>query len=199
MTGSELFDESMRRAEADENAALRARVAAAEDRCDEHVAHVVEIGDVLDAEDGETALEAAKRTMRKLEAATNLIAHTAARVADQQEELNRVLSDWNALKCAIGSPSNGGAVGHAKAIVARVAELEQQVAASSMCSEDAKAAQRMLMGETFPEAILRLEKQVAALADALEDELKLARGWAKNSIEIHAASDAALRAAGRKT
>lgn len=85
------------------------------------------------------------------------------------------------------------------AMRARVAELEQQVAASSMCSEDAKAAQRMLMGETFPEAILRLEKQVAALADALEDELKLARGWAKNSIEIHAASDAALRAAGRKT
>ena len=86
MTGSELFDESMRRAEANENAALRARVAAAEDRCDEHVAHVVEIGDVLDAEDGETTLEAAKRTMRKLEAATNLIAHTAARVAELEQQ-----------------------------------------------------------------------------------------------------------------
>ena len=87
MTGSELFDESMRRAEANENAALRARVAAAEDRCDEHVAHVVEIGDVLDAEDGETTLEAAKRTMRKLEAATNLIAHTAARVAELEQQV----------------------------------------------------------------------------------------------------------------
>lgn len=47
--------------------------------------------------------------------------------------------------------------------------------------------------------VAELEQQVAALADALEDELKLARGWAKNSIEIHAASDATLRAAGRKT
>ncbi len=79
-----------------ELAALRARVIAAEDRCDEHVAHVVEIGDVLDAEDGETALEAAKRVMRKLDAATNLIAHTAARVAELaqwKESAMRVLGE----------------------------------------------------------------------------------------------------------
>lgn len=86
------------------------------------------------------------------------------------------------------------------ALRARVAELEQQVAASSMCSEDAKAAQRMLMGETFPEAILRLEKQVDALADALEfadqrlDDMGLSSsGTTRDGIR------AALRAAGRKT
>ena len=66
---------------------LRARLSEAEDRCDEHVAHVVEIGDVLDAVDGETATEAAKRVMRKLEAATNLIAHTAARVAELKQQV----------------------------------------------------------------------------------------------------------------
>ena len=87
MTGSELFDESMRRAEADENAALRARVAAAEGGCGEHVAYAVAIGKALDAEDEETPLEAAKRVMRKLEAATNLIAHTAARVAELKQQV----------------------------------------------------------------------------------------------------------------
>ena len=188
MTGSELFDESMRRAEADENAALRARVAAAEGGCGEHVAYAVAIGKALDAEDEETPLEAAKRVMRKLEAATNLIAHTAARVAELEEKLH-FEQDAHASLHDIYEDS-----------LDRVAELEQQVAASSMCSEDAKAVQRMLMGETFPEAILRLEKQVAALADALEfadqrlDDMGLSSsGTTRDRIR------AALRAAGRKT
>jgi hypothetical protein len=43
-----------------------------------------------------------------------------------REELTAVLSDWNALVQAIGSPTNGGAVAHAKALQKRVSELEQQ-------------------------------------------------------------------------
>lgn len=69
------------------DAALRARVAAAEAGCDELAAYAVEIGKVLDAEDEETPMEAAKRVMRKLEAATNLIAHTAARVAELEQQV----------------------------------------------------------------------------------------------------------------
>jgi hypothetical protein len=42
-----------------------------------------------------------------------------------REELAAVLSDWNALQ-AIGSPTNGGAVAHVKALQKRVSELEQQ-------------------------------------------------------------------------
>ncbi len=114
-----------------ELAALRARVIAAEDRCDEHVARVVEIGDVLDAEDGETALEAAKRVMRKLDAATNLIAHTAARVAE--------LEQWKESAMRVLGEHHGALQRHGT------------------------------LGESTADCMDRLARQVAALADALEE------------------------------
>ena len=49
--------------ECGEHADSRARLYAAEDRCDEHVAAMVEVADVLGAADGETAMEAARRQM----------------------------------------------------------------------------------------------------------------------------------------
>jgi len=44
-----------------------------------------------------------------------------------REELAAVLSDWNALVQAIGSPTNGGAVAHARMLRERVAELEREL------------------------------------------------------------------------
>jgi len=43
---------------------------------------------------------------------------------EARAELASVLSDWNDLVKAIGSPTNGGAVGHGRALRERVAELE---------------------------------------------------------------------------
>lgn len=42
-----------------------------------------------------------------------------------KEELAAVLEDWNGLVAAIGSPTNGGAIGHGKALNARVEEHEK--------------------------------------------------------------------------
>lgn len=44
-----------------------------------------------------------------------------------REELAAVLSDWNSLVQAIGSPTNGGAVAHARMLRERVAELETEL------------------------------------------------------------------------
>lgn len=48
-----------------------------------------------------------------------------------QEELTSVLADWNGLVKAIGSPTNGGAVGHAKSVIARVQALEAALTPSA--------------------------------------------------------------------
>ena len=42
-------------------------------------------------------------------------------------ELDAVLSDWNALVKASGSPTNGGAIGHVAAMAAEVERLRAQV------------------------------------------------------------------------
>ena len=50
----------------------------------------------------------------------NEIEALRTQVADLKEELSSVLGDWNALVKAIGSPTNGGAIGHATALRAQV-------------------------------------------------------------------------------
>lgn len=44
-------------------------------------------------------------------------------------ELAAVLSDWNAIVAASGSPTNGGAIGHVRALAAEVVKLRAACAA----------------------------------------------------------------------
>lgn len=106
-----------------EVARLRARLREAEDRCDEHVAAMVEVADVLDAADGETAMEAARRQMEWRrqglqvlresgealqehgqlgESASDCIRRLAARVAEQEFALRaaRVAEQVRAIRVA---------------------------------------------------------------------------------------------------
>jgi len=46
--------------------------------------------------------------------------------ADLRAELASVLSDWNDIVKAIGSPTNGGAIGHAKSVLARAQKAEAE-------------------------------------------------------------------------
>ena len=49
-----------------------------------------------------------------------------AEVAEVREELQSVLASWNAIVAAIGSPTHGGAVGHARALRERAERAEAE-------------------------------------------------------------------------
>lgn len=96
--------------ECGEHAASRARLREAEDRCDEHVAHVLEVADVLDAADGETAAEAARRQMEWRRQGLQVLCESSEAL-QEHAQLGESAAD-----CI-------------RRLAARVAELEQQVAA----------------------------------------------------------------------
>lgn len=70
--------------ECGEHAASHARLREAEDCCDEHVAAMVEVADVLDAKDGEAAMWAARRVM--------------ARVAELEEQVAALVRSLESLR-----------------------------------------------------------------------------------------------------
>ena len=165
------------------NAALRARLCAAEDRCDEHVAAMLEIADVLDAADGETALEAVRRQM------------------EWRRQGLRVL-------CEIHEALQGhGRLGESSAdcirrLAARVAELEKILPPMEQRHVGPGQGSWSVFAGQVVEERDALRQQVAALEDALVGMTRSVHRCYEHNDDLGDAMDlakAVLRAAGRKT
>src|SRR6185295_11175208 len=104
------------RKEAELRTALAERDAAKQ-LLDTAIAQAVEDTDRLTAERDAACVIAADWRQELLRANEKLVATAAERdaacreAAEVREELATVLADWNALVLAIGSPTNGGAIG----------------------------------------------------------------------------------------
>jgi len=96
--------------ECGEHAATHIRLREAEDLCDEHVAALLGVADVLDAADGETAMEAARRQMEWRRQGLHVL-RESGEALQQHAQLGESAAD-----CI-------------RRLAARVAEMEQQVAA----------------------------------------------------------------------
>lgn len=66
-------------------------------------------------------------------------AEAADELARLRGELSFVLADWNALIAAIGSKTNGGAIGHARALVAELTDAKQEITALHATEENLRA------------------------------------------------------------
>lgn len=176
-----------------EHADLRARLYAAEDRCDEHVAAMVEVADVLDAADGETAMWAARRAMARL-------AELEQQVADARTESAALLAAVREIEA--GTSCELVTIGAYcerfgdKPIVVHPDRLDgiwRAIKARAECAM--KWAAGALDSRARCE---QLEQQVAALADALRHAVTR-NHEASDGCDACARIRDALRAAGSKT
>jgi len=65
--------------------------------------------------------------LRQLATQNTSIETLSAQLSDKKGEAERLLADWNALVDAIGSPTHGGAIGHARALRAEIERLRLQL------------------------------------------------------------------------
>ena len=115
------------------------------------------------------------------------LAQLRADLEAAREELAHVLSDWNALVAAIGSPTHGGAIGHAK-------RMASDLEAARL--EAVSARERALVtAKWIVEAVKTIDTIYALDADDEETVTALPRLTAAG---MQLAADAALRATAPK-